>query len=113
MTRQITTSNGDLVHLDPEGYLSDLKQWTPEVATQLAQMENIQLGTFHWQVIEYLREFYEQYETNPNMRVLVKQLKVQLARPELNSIMLMTSFGESPVRIACKLSGLPKPSNCL
>jgi tRNA 2-thiouridine synthesizing protein E len=102
-----------LVHLDSEGYLSELNQWTPEVAELLAKTENMQLEPFHWQVIDYLRKFYTEYETNPNMRVLIKQLKVQLSRPELSSIILMTSFGESPVRMACKLSGLPKPTNCL
>lgn len=104
---------GQAINLDPEGYITQLSDWSEAGATVLAELNQVQLNDFHWQVIHFLRGFYDEYETNPNMRVLIKQLKLTLDNPSIDSILLMQHFGESPLRLACKLAGLPKPTNCL
>lgn len=104
---------GEHILLDPEGYLTQLSDWSEPVTEALAELNKTQLNEFHWQVIRFLRQFYDEYETNPNMRVLIKQLKIALDAPNIDSILLMQHFGESPLKLACKLAGLPKPTNCL
>jgi tRNA 2-thiouridine synthesizing protein E len=101
------------IALDKEGFVVDLNQWDEKVAAVLASNEKIELTPEHWQVIIELRDFYRQYQLSPAMRPLVKYLKQQLDKPDLNSIYLLTLFPGSPAKIAAKIAGLPKPENCL
>lgn len=95
-----------------EGYLTDFNQWQPAFAEQVAQELGVSLQEQHWQVINALREFYQQFERSPNMRLMMKALKQSC--PELaTSMKLMMLFGESPAKPACRIAGLPKPKNCL
>ena len=66
-----------LIETDPEGYLKDLSQWNEAIAEAIARLEGIALTAEHWQVIYFLREFYQQYQIAPAMRVLVKALAVR------------------------------------
>ena len=45
--------------LDEEGYLVDPDAWTEEVARMLAAREGIELTGEHWDVIRFMRAFYE------------------------------------------------------
>lgn len=99
--------------LDPEGYLVNLSDWSTEVAELLATQDQRQLTAAHHEVIQQLRDFYQQYELSPAMRPLVKHLHQQLGAEKASSIYLMQLFGESPAKTAARYAGLPKPDNCL
>lgn len=99
--------------LDPEGYLRDLSQWSPEVAQQLALKEGIELTERHWQVLQALRDFYAQFQLSPANRPLIKYI-AQTLDPELGtSLQLNLLFKGAPAKLGAKLAGLPKPDNCL
>ena len=98
---------------DSSGFLIDLNDWTIEVATEIAREEDIILSEAHWEIINLLRRFYADYELSPAMRILVKHVKEQLGNEKGTSIYLMTLFPGSPARLASKIAGLPKPTNCL
>jgi len=51
------TINGSRVELDEEGYLYDLSQWSPEVASHLAQGLSIELTEAHWEILYLLQLF--------------------------------------------------------
>ncbi len=101
------------VPVDKEGFLLELKDWTPEVAEELAVIDGISLSDAHWEIIHLLRKFYQTYDLSPAMRVLVKTIKRELGPEKASSIYLMTLFPESPAKIAARIAGLPKPDNCL
>lgn len=101
------------IALDEEGYLYDLTDWTPEVAQQLAEQEQLTLTDAHWEIIHLLREFYAQYQLSPAMRPLVKAVAARLGPDKGRSIYLMQLFPGSPAKLAARLAGLPKPDNCL
>ncbi|NVK40678.1 MAG: TusE/DsrC/DsvC family sulfur relay protein [Oceanospirillaceae bacterium] len=105
--------DGQLIELDNEGYLRDLEQWTPAVAEALAGQEQLALTDAHWEVIEVLRDFYHTFEHAPAMRPLVKAVAQRLGPEKGRSIYLMKLFPESPAKVAARLAGLPKPTNCL
>lgn len=107
------TINGDIVELDNEGYLRDLDQWSPDVARALAENASLELTDAHWEVIEVLRDFYRRFEHAPAMRPLVKAVGLALGPDKGRSIYLMKLFPDSPAKLAAKLAGLPKPTNCL
>jgi len=106
------TVNDHQIPTDKEGYLSDLTDWTEEVAVELAKTENIELNEGHWEIIHLLREFYETFETSPSARPLAKAIKKKLGDEKASSIYLMTLFPESPAKQGAKIAGLPRPANC-
>jgi tRNA 2-thiouridine synthesizing protein E len=98
---------------DKEGFLRRLQDWTPAVAEQIAANENIQLTAGHWEIIELLRRYYEEFDASPAMRPLVKYCARELGQNKGKSIYLMSLFPGSPAKIGSKIAGLPKPDNCL
>ncbi|WP_444913342.1 TusE/DsrC/DsvC family sulfur relay protein [Microbulbifer sp. ANSA003] len=105
--------NGQEIPLDKEGYLRSLSDWSRDAALQLANAEGIELTEEHWQVIELLQEFYREFELSPAMRPLVKYIGQHLGAEKGRSIYLMQLFPPSPAKVASKIAGLPKPTNCL
>ncbi|MCW9709734.1 TusE/DsrC/DsvC family sulfur relay protein [Avibacterium sp. 21-586] len=105
--------NNQTIETDNEGYLLDLTQWTPEVAQAIAEKEGIVLTDAHWEVIHFVREFYQEYNTSPAIRMLVKAMAQKLGEDKGNSRYLQRLFPEGPAKQATKLAGLPKPAKCL
>ena len=99
-------------HLDSDGYLRDHKEWTPQMAEQLATRERIALTTEHWRVINLLRHYFARTDIAPAMRPLVKLVQAELGE-HMGSAQLMHLFGGSPAKMAAKLAGLPRPTNCI
>ncbi len=102
----------DNIETDPLGYLKDAKQWNQSIALLIAERENILLTEDHWQVINYLRQFYQEYNTSPSIRPLVKYLSQVLPKDKSNSLYLQILFPEGPAKQATKIAGLPKPARC-
>lgn len=98
---------------DDQGFLIDLTQWNERVAETIAQEENIHLTDAHWEIIFLLRNFYQEYAIAPAMRILVKTVAERLGPDKGQSLYLLTLFPGSPAKVAAKIAGLPKPTNCL
>lgn len=98
---------------DEGGYLLDAASWDRSFAQATAQAEGLELGPDHWQVIEFLREYYERYQLSPPMRVLVKAIAPLLGEAKASSRRLYQLFPDGPAKQACKIAGLPKPLSCL
>jgi len=98
---------------DREGFLRRLGDWTPDVARQIAAAEQIELTEAHWEIIHLLREYYQEFDSSPAMRPLVKYCGLRLGRDKGRSIYLLALFPGSPAKLGSKLAGLPKPDNCL
>ncbi|OUS26034.1 sulfurtransferase TusE [Gammaproteobacteria bacterium 45_16_T64] len=105
--------NGKTIPLDKEGYLELLSDWDEEVAKQLAANDAISLTPAHWEVIYLLRDFHNEFEHAPAMRILVKAAKKKLGDEKGTSIYLLGLFPDSPAKRAAKIAGLPRPTNCL
>ncbi|MDA0281382.1 MAG: tRNA 2-thiouridine synthesizing protein E [Pseudohongiellaceae bacterium] len=105
--------NGREIALDKEGYLIELADWDEDVASNLAAQEQITLGPAHWEVINLLRIFYNRHQMSPANRALVNLVKRDLGADKGKSVYLMKLFRGSPAKTASKISGLPKPENCL
>ncbi|MFU2058392.1 TusE/DsrC/DsvC family sulfur relay protein [Avibacterium volantium] len=105
--------NDTIIETDNEGYLLDLTQWTPEVALAIAEKEGLSLTEAHWEVIHFVRDFYQEYNTSPAIRMLVKAMAQKLGEDKGNSRYLQRLFPEGPAKQATKLAGLPKPAKCL
>ena len=104
---------GRAIALDKDGYLVDLDDWSAEVATALATAEDIELSPEHWEILELLRGFYDEFQLSPATRPLIKYTALKLGADKGNSLHLNRLFKGTPAKLAAKLAGLPKPTNCL
>ena len=105
--------NGMEVETDKDGYLLNSQQWNEDVARAIALVESIELTDAHWEVIYFVRDFYQEYNTSPAIRMLVKAMAETLGVDKGNSRYLQRLFPEGPAKQATKLAGLPKPAKCL
>ncbi len=104
---------GHEIACDDQGYLRNLTDWQPALAHVLAQRDAVVLEAAHWQVIDYLRDYYRDYETAPPMRLMVKALSERYGAQFANSRMLYRLFPDGPVKQASRYAGLPRPVNCI
>jgi tRNA 2-thiouridine synthesizing protein E len=101
------------IALDKDGYLLELSDWSEEVANALADREQLQLTEEHWEVLTVLRAFYQEFELSPATRPLIKYTALKLGPEKGNSMHLNRLFKGTPAKLAAKLAGLPKPTNCI
>ena len=105
--------NGKTLETDEEGYLANLNDWEKDVATVMAKGEDLELSDDHWEIINFLREYYEEYQIAPAVRVLTKAVGKKLGADKGNSKYLYELFPYGPAKQACKFAGLPKPTGCV
>ncbi len=105
--------NGKSYEVDEEGYLINLADWNTDVANYMAQQENLTMTDNHWEVVNFLREYYEEYQIAPAVRVLTKAIGKKFGPDKGNSQYLYELFPYGPAKQACKVAGLPKPTGCI
>lgn len=103
----------EVIALDKDGYLLELERWSPAVAEALAAREGLTLSPEHWEVLDLLRAFYQEFQLSPATRPLIKYTALKLGPEKGNSLHLNRLFKGTPAKLAAKLAGLPKPTNCL
>ena len=105
--------NGCVIEHDEEGYLTELNQWNSELAVLIASSENLEMTEERWEVVNFLRSYYDEYQVAPAIRVLTKALAKSLGPEKGNSQYLYELFPYGPAKQACKIAGLPKPTGCV
>ena len=105
--------NGKSFETDEEGYLTNRTEWNEDLAKAMAKADNCDLTDNHWEVINFLREYYEEYQIAPAVRVLTKAIGKKLGPDKGNSKYLYELFPYGPAKQACKYAGLPKPTGCV
>ncbi|MEZ6144157.1 MAG: TusE/DsrC/DsvC family sulfur relay protein [Planctomycetaceae bacterium] len=93
------------ISVDNEGYLTDLSQWSREVAEEIAKEEGIEMTDQHWKVIEYIQDSFRNQESL-SMRSLGKRGPVSIKE-------LYALFPDGPLKKASKIAGIPKPASCV
>lgn len=106
--------NGKQIETDEDGYIVDLSDWNKDIALFLAKGEGIdELTPSHWEVVNFLREYYEEYKIAPMIRILTKAIGKKLGKEKGNTKYLYDLFPSGPAKGACKVAGLPKPTGCV
>lgn len=101
------------LEVDEEGYLVNLADWNEDVADVMAAEDNLKLTDAHWEVINFLRDYYAEYQIAPAIRVLTKAIGKKLGPEKGNSKYLYELFPYGPAKQACRYAGLPKPTGCI
>jgi tRNA 2-thiouridine synthesizing protein E len=99
--------DGRTFEVDEDGFLKDPNVWNEEVARLFAKTEGIENMTDdHWKVVNYLRDYYTQFNIAPMIRKLCKDSGFKLKQ-------IYELFPSGPAKGACKVAGLPKPTGCV
>jgi tRNA 2-thiouridine synthesizing protein E len=104
---------GKQLEVDEDGYLVNLDDWKPELATQLAAGDGLTLTENHWEVINFLRDYYQKYQIAPMIKILVKEIGKVMGPEKGNTKYLYELFPDGPAKQACRYAGLPKPTGCV
>jgi tRNA 2-thiouridine synthesizing protein E len=73
--------NGSEVLTDSEGYIVNLDEWSEDFARAQARAEDLTLTDEHWQVIRFLRDYYQEHGVQAQVRVMIKHF-AQVWGPE-------------------------------
>ena len=99
--------------IDEEGFLLKIADWSEEIALAMAAEDDIELSPEHWEVINFLREYFEEYEFAPAVRILTKAIAKKLGNDKGNSRYLYSLFPYGPAKQGCRFACLPKPTGCV
>lgn len=99
---------GDVtIEIDEDGFIQEPDKWDEKVAQSLAETEGVhELTEKHWQLIRYLRDYYQKFGIAPMIRKMCKEVGMKL-----NEVYEL--FPSGPAKGACKIAGLPKPTGCV
>ena len=88
----------------------ETREYVPRI---MAAADGVELTDDHWQVLEFFRSYYEQYEIEPPMRALVREVAERLGGGKGSSRYLYRLFPDGPGTQACRYAGLPRPVSCI
>ena len=94
------------VPLDEEGYLLDPDAWTEDIGRALAAREGIELTEAHWEVLRFMRAFYDERRIALDARYVLKFL-AESRGADRNEVFRLFPYGYP--KQACKIAGMRKP----
>lgn len=101
----MTTLAGSEVSVNAEGYLTDLNQWTREIALEIAAKEEVTMTDKNWEVIAWIQEQFRN-EVTLTIRKVGKSGVTDIKE-------FYALFPNGPLKKAAKIAGIPKPVSCI
>lgn len=98
--------NGRIYETDENGYLQNPEAWNKEAAEYLARIAGLELTAEHWEVINILRDYYQEYGYPPQMKVIAKEMKKRLGAEKGNRKYFYQLFPGGPYNQAFKIAGI-------
>ena len=104
---------GRKIEVGENGFLENVDDWDRDVAEYFAEKEGIRMSDQHWEIANYLNDYYKQYQIAPMLKILVKEISRKFGPEKGNTLYLYQLYPAGPARQACKIAGLPSPTGCL
>lgn len=99
--------NGKEIETDSEGYIKNLDDWSEDYACALAAQEGVELTDEHWQIIHYLRAYYEEHCVQAQVRTMIKHFTQEWGREKGSNHYLHDLFRKGgPQKQGNRLAGL-------
>jgi tRNA 2-thiouridine synthesizing protein E len=105
--------DGKSYEVDEEGYLMDPANWSKELAEHMAKTDGLELSEAHWEVINFLRDYFQKYQIAPMIKILTKEIGKTMGKDKGNTKYLYELYPAGPAKQACRYAGLPKPTGCV
>ncbi|ABF39640.1 DsrC-like protein [Candidatus Koribacter versatilis Ellin345] len=95
------------VDVDDDGFILQPELWDATLALVLAQTDGVnELSEAHWKIIHYVRAYFREHGAVPTVRAMCSESQISLRG-------FYELFPAGPIRGACRIAGLPKPSGCV
>jgi tRNA 2-thiouridine synthesizing protein E len=101
--------HGETIETDEEGFLLDPSEWNEAVAKKIAQNEQLELTAERWLVIKFVRDYYDERQSVPEARAVLKLLGERLGKEKATRRFLQELFPYGYGQQACKIAGMRKP----
>lgn len=103
------TVNGRAIATDSEGYLVDRSCWSEDFVRAQAGREALVLTPEHWEVIRFLRDYYERHGVQAQVRVMIRHFRDEWGPQRGNNHYLHDLFPVGgPQKQGNRLAGLLK-----
>ena len=100
-----TTLAATEVSVNEEGYMTDLTQWTREIALDIAGTEQVTMTDKNWEIISWIQEQYRN-EVPLTIRKVGKSGITDIKE-------FYALFPNGPLKKASKIAGITKPVGCI
>jgi tRNA 2-thiouridine synthesizing protein E len=70
--RHYVDVDGERIETDSEGYLVDREQWSEAFVRALARAEGLPLTPAHWEVIHWLRDYFQEHGVQAQVRAMIR-----------------------------------------
>lgn len=101
--------NGKNTLTDLEGYIDNLDEWSEDFARAEAAAEDLELTDEHWEVIYFLREYFQEHDVQAQVRVMIKHFAEKWGPERGNNHYLHQIFPKGgPQKQGNRLAGLLK-----
>lgn len=97
------------VETDAEGYLVNPDDWDESIAEQLAASEGVTLSEEHWQVLRFMRDYFDAHQVAADARFTIKFLAEEMGYGKRARNYLFQLFPYGYVQQACKIAGMKRP----
>ena len=67
--------NGHQVATDQEGYIQNMDEWSEGFVYAMAKKESLELTPEHWDVIHFIREYYDEHQVQAPVRDMIKHFR--------------------------------------
>jgi len=95
------------IEIDEDGFIQEPDRWNQAIAEDLAKTEEaFPMDEDRWKFVNFLRNYYLEFEIAPPVRMLCKETGFDLKK-------VYEMFPSGPAKGACKVAGLPKPTGCV
>lgn len=109
VTRTIPLGSGP-VTVDEAGFLTDPDAWSGEFAQYIADQEAIGLTALHWEILAFMRDYYEEHGIAADARFVFKYLSDKFdTNKEGGKDKLFELFPYGYVKQAVKMAGMRQP----
>ena len=93
------------------GHLAALPDWSESTAKALAKEDDLTLTDEHFEILKYLRKYYDKHGQGYNARTLLNVMEFEFGKWK-GKRHLYLLFPKGPVSMGCKYAGIPLPPNC-
>ena len=95
---------------DIEGYIVDPEAWDRDIARELAAEERLELTADYWEILEFMRAYWQEHRVAPDVRHVVDHLVSERGYDKKAAKKhLFDLFPYGYVKQACKVAGMQRP----
>lgn len=94
---------------DEEGFLLNSDDWTPSLARQLANEQDLDLSGEVRDIVMYVRDYFQRHRSVPEARVVLRFMRDSWGEEKATRRYLYRLFPYGYGQQACKIAGMVKP----